>query len=368
MTLPNGETAQEAAKTRLETSTWGAVDLGPYVRGEVSPIKPEIGWMRSDELQLHYPGKEHVVFGAFESGKSWWCLLCCKAEIENGNPVLYVHFEESSPQGTVDRLLELGVPGDALLERFHFRGPDEPAPLGTGGLLAEWLRPTLVILDGINQALSIHGWDGLGVDGPSELKRQLVNPFLKVGAAVIEADHVTHNTEKRGRGPYGGVHKGNKVDGSMILLEKRSPFGRGMTGRSSVYVTKDRPGFLRKYGKPTKEPGVTYMGELIIASHEASEWNGTPYLETYFTAPKRDEFDDVAVAESDTDVVERSIRTLIEDPNRECNLRGIRGDIKGISHGRIDNAIEDLKKHGRVHEESGKRGSRVFTVPQDPLP
>src|SRR5271167_3049473 len=43
-----------------EPTTWEPVDLGPYLRGEVSQPQPSIGAHRSDGLQLIYPGREHA--------------------------------------------------------------------------------------------------------------------------------------------------------------------------------------------------------------------------------------------------------------------------------------------------------------------
>lgn len=60
------------------------------------------------------------------------------------------------------------------------------------------------------------------------------------------------------------------------------PFGRGLRGRSNVFITKDRPGHLRAHRKATKTPGKTFVGTLVIDD------TGTPdFIEFY--APKDDE-------------------------------------------------------------------------------
>ena len=44
------------------------------------------------------------------------------------------------------------------------------------------------------------------------------------------------------RDAYGSVHKGNALNGARFALQNVEPFGRGMRGRSHLFVTKDRPG------------------------------------------------------------------------------------------------------------------------------
>ena len=101
-------------------------------------------------------------------------------------------------------------------------------------------------------------------DGASEFRRRLVTPFLKVGAASIACDHLPMNPAPGRRDAYGSVHKGNALNGARIQLENTEPFGRGMRGVSHVFVTKDRPGYLRTKGRATKVPGKTYMGTLVV--------------------------------------------------------------------------------------------------------
>lgn len=129
-----------------------------------------------------------------------------------------------------------------------------------------WHRvPTLVVFDGVNEAMALHRWAIREEDGAAEYRRRLVKPCTRVGAAVLSLDHVVKDAEKRTRNALGSVHKGNGLTASLILLENAEPFGRGQRGRSQVFITKDRPGFLRRHGRPDpRVPGKTYMGELVV--------------------------------------------------------------------------------------------------------
>src|SRR6516164_4640032 len=59
-----------------DVTTWEPWDLGPYLRGEIEPSQPSLGIYRSDRQQFIYPGLEHSIVGATESGKTWFALQC----------------------------------------------------------------------------------------------------------------------------------------------------------------------------------------------------------------------------------------------------------------------------------------------------
>ena len=106
-----------------EPTTWEPVDLGPYLRGEVERPQPALGVVRADGLRLIYPGRQHVIVGETESGKTWMALASVAAELAAGRFVAYIHFEESDPGSTLERLQLLGVTERDLTEWFRFAGP-----------------------------------------------------------------------------------------------------------------------------------------------------------------------------------------------------------------------------------------------------
>lgn len=202
--------------------------------------------------------------GEMESGKSWFSSACAVAEVQAERHVLYFHFEESDPDGTVEKMLLLGATIEQIKLYFHFVAPDEPvSPQYLRPLLA--LEPSLVVMDGVNEAMSLHGLGIREEDGAAGYRRRLVKPFTRAGAAVLSCDHVVKNKEARGRSQIGSVHKGNGLDGSSIQLENIEPFGRGQKGVTKVFIAKDRPGHLRAHGLPVEDtPGKTYMGTLEL--------------------------------------------------------------------------------------------------------
>ncbi|GGP98387.1 hypothetical protein BKA00_005817 [Actinomadura coerulea] len=335
--------------------SWQPVDLGPILRGQHKRAVPTVGVARSDGLQFLYPGKEHSVIGEMESGKSWFCLASCAAELVEGNHVLYIHFEETDPTDTVERLQLLGVSAAVMLERFRFVGPDEPV---RPDLLAALLdpAPTLAVLDGVNEAMSLHGHEIRQEDGAAAFRRHLVKPCTAVGAAVLAADHVVKDREKQGRGPLGSVHKGNAVNGSLILIENAEPFGRGQRGRSHVFVTKDRPGHLRGHGRATKTPGKTFMGELVV-DDTRTEWDG---LSLRIWAPA-DRDEDTAPADPHADDDEHVldvVRTLVS-AGEVATLRAVRAKSR-FGNEKTADCLTRLVIDGRLVEEPGERKARTF--------
>lgn len=341
--------------------SWRPVDLGPVLRGEYKRPVPTVGVTRSDGLQFLYPGKEHSVIGEMESGKSWFGSASCAAELIEGNHVVYVHFEETDPTDTVERLLLLGVSASVIEHLFRFVGPEEPV---RPDLLAALLDPvpTLVVLDGVNEAMSLHGHAIREEDGAAAFRRHLIKPCTAVGAAVLSADHVVKDREKQGRGPLGSVHKGNAVNGSLILIENAEPFGRGQRGRSHVYVTKDRPGHLRGHGRATKTPGKTFMGELVV-DDTRTEWSG---LDLRIWAPT-DRADDTAATDPHAEVDEHvlDVVRVITNAGESATGRAVRAK-SSYGTDKTADALERLVLDGRVAKTPGPRGSHIFTPATGP--
>ena len=202
-----------------------------------------------------------------------------------GNHVVYIHYEEGDPGSTIERLRPLSVAAFADPRTVPVRRPVKPIRLGwIDSLLAP--TPTLVLHDGVNEAMSLHGADIMAADGASACRRARIIPCTGAGAATLACDHLLKDREGRGRDAYGSVHKGNALDGAHVMLENAAPFGRGMRGFSYAFVTKDRPGHLRKRGQPTDTAGKTFMGTLVVDD----ETYGLDFAMLFF-APNDDDDD-----------------------------------------------------------------------------
>lgn len=351
----NGPSFEQRTE-QIDSDSWTPIDLGPYLRGEVKRPEPAVGLARSDGLRMLYPGKEHAAIGEMESGKSWFALACASAELTAGNHVTYIHFEEADPSDTAERLIALGVRDDQIAKQFRFVGPDRQVSSDSLAALLD-PPPTLVILDGVNEAMSLHKWAIREEDGAAEFRRCLVKPCTRVGAATLSLDHVAKDVERRARTALGSVHKVNGLSGSLILLENAEPFGREQRGRSHVFVLKDRPGYLRKHGRGAATmPGKTFMGTLTV--DDTQRFN--PWLDVTLWAPKGEDMAaDVPGSPADDEKVFGAVSSVIT-AGHPATVTRVRA-MAHLSNTKTADALTRLVMQGRLVEDDGPRGARIFT-------
>lgn len=248
--------------------SWKPVDLTGVLEGSWRAAEPTVG-RRADGVGLFYPGKVHTVSSESEGGKTWLALAAVLQELRAGNSVVYVDFEDDEG-GVVGRLLALQADRLDLASRFHYVRPMDP--LGTGihlDDLDELMRdvgPTLGVVDGVTEAMTLHGLDTNSNSDAAKFGRMLPRRLAAAGAASVSIDHVTKSAEGRGRYSLGAVHKLNAVDGAAYILENRNAFGVGITGRSTIRIAKDRPGQLRRHAL-TSSGGLHWFGDLVLTSH-----------------------------------------------------------------------------------------------------
>lgn len=340
-----------------EPTTWEPMDLGPFLRGEVATPAPTVGARRADGLPLLYPGREHAFLGATESGKSWLALACVTAELIAEHHVVYIHFEEPDPGSTIERLRRIGVPDQLILRHLHFVAPQRPMHRGwLDDLVA--LHPTLVILDGVNEAMTLQGVK-IDMEGWAAFRRNVVVPFKAAGAAVVECDHIPMNSDPTRMDAFGTVHKGATLDGARFVLTNDTPFGRRTRGASHVFVTKDRPGYLRAEGKPTRTPGKTFLATLTV-----DDTGTTPDFLTLY-APKA--ADDTAgqLVDNMSTTADTVLAVIADQPDQTVkSARTLFAALRQAGHQIRDEAVRDaladLILAGRVTEIPGSRGARGY--------
>lgn len=362
---PDDGAREHRGDDEAEATTWEAVDLGPYLRGEIEPVTPSVGAYRTDGQQVLYPGLEHSVIAHTAAGKTWFALACVTAEILAAHPVVYLHFEESTAASTVERLLRIGLPADVIDRLVLFAAPSKPLRHGwLDPLIA--MQPTLVIIDGVNEAMVLQG-EKIDLEGWSAVRRRLVVPFKENGAAVLECDHLPLSADPLRGDAYGTVHKGNVIDGARFALVRKEMFGRGRRGVSHLYSTKDRPGYLGVAGKPN-DKGDVFLGTLVA---DDSSTAGPDFLTLY--APKGDDNTDkqTVTAAQLADIVHDVISAL---PDQIVgSQRKLCAQMRQAGHGyrrtAIADAVDDLIVTGRLIEAPGRRGAigyrAVLTASQD---
>ena len=242
-------------------ATWGRTDLTDFVNGDYEAPVPTL-MPREDGVCLLYPGLVHSFHGESESGKSWVlqaeAARCVKAALA----VLYVDFESDAGSVT-DRLMELGCTPAQILAHFDYRNP-EMKPTSVYELEA-WQDMmgrsyALAVIDGVTDSLGI--WNAKSNDGDEvsgwmrAFPRQLA---ARTGAAVGLIDHVTKNADTRGRFATGSQMKMAGLTGAAYMVEVEDPLGRGLKGRLSIRVGKDRPGSVRGHGGEMRKTDRTQL-------------------------------------------------------------------------------------------------------------
>jgi hypothetical protein len=263
--------ALQAAATDLErpdgcSPSWRPVDLGPLLAGDGLEASPEL-LVRNDGVCLLYRGKLHALNAEPESGKTFLALGACVERITLAEHVLYLDFE-SDAATIIERLRALGLADDHIAARFHYWRPDDPfgaAERRALDELVELCHPTLIVIDGVNEAMGLHGWSMVDNDDTVRFIKRIPRPLAATGAAVLMLDHVGRDKKSRGGFAIGAQHKKAGIDVSYEL-EVVEPFGRGLDGHARLYVRKDRPGHVR-----ARCSGRERVGDLYVTSDDKGQ-------------------------------------------------------------------------------------------------
>jgi len=338
---------------RSARRSWQRVDLTDVLSGRYSPPAPTVG-ARSDGVGLFYPGRLHTIASESEGGKTWFALYGTRYELDAGRAVVYLDFEDDEG-GIVGRLLALGADRESIRDRFAYVKPEESiAALGNREDLAailDQLHPAVVFLDGVTEAMAMHNLEMKDNTDIAVFGALLPRWIANRGPATVALDHVVKDRENRGRYAIGGVHKLNGLNGAAYVLENRTPFTIGGTGRSTVYISKDRPGQLRRHALPGREK-LSWFGDLVINSHNEA------FVEVDLTPPvdKPDNF-------RPTVLMARICAVLTE--HGALSQRRIIAGTKG-NNGSIRDALDLLIFDGYISEKTPHELLKPYMNEGDP--
>lgn len=251
------------------------VDLDPFLDGSfVAPV-PSRGVLLGDGSGLLYPGKWHTVIAPTASGKSWFAAQCVYDELIADQTVVYIHYEETLPAGTIGRLLDMGLDVDLIKSRFVWVSTDVPLADSVSRILASHFEPSLVVLDGINAACSALGLDPNDTKGVGVYRRVLVTPWAARNAAVLSLGHPPKATDRqKERHGFGSTAWLDEVDGVGFRLvpSTTKPIARGKTGYATLYSVKDRYGQVEAQGIISpKHEGWYELGSMRVSNEPGSE-------------------------------------------------------------------------------------------------
>lgn len=241
--------APEADKPEKGDS-WRPVDLSDIVarirNGTITTPKPRYGLRTDGPPVMLYPGKYHALNGASEGGKTWLALKVCDEAARTGARVAWVDAEDN---------------GETFCLRWQALGGD--LDMLTDGTVS-YIRPMegtnaerwkdivraadVVFLDTINALMTAEGLDPIKIEHFAQWFRIVGRTALDAGAAVLALDHVPHRSNSRqDRSGFGTVAKLNVIDGAAFMLEAVVTPAQGVKGHSTLRITKDRPGAIRRH-------------------------------------------------------------------------------------------------------------------------
>jgi hypothetical protein len=331
--------------TTTRVDTWAPINLDQYLFGDAPPEVPPTILTRSDGAALLYPGAVHTISGEPESGKSWFAVLGCAQQIADAHTVAYIDFEDR-PARVLRRLLDAGAHPTQVAQHFRYIRPDVALAPGAAQLLATVLTDcTLIVLDGITEAMGLHGLSPLDNMDAATFHALLPRRLADTGAAVLQIDHVVKNPENRGRYAMGAQHKLAAIDGCAFKSTVTEPFGRGKRGHARITLDKDREGHVRELALGLTVATLT-LDSRVDEHHDAGQ------LRIFLDAPSADTGEDGAFRP--TTLMERVSRFVELNPG--CTQTTIEQTVRGNAQ-HLRAAVRALSVEGFLRTEPAPRNA-----------
>lgn len=263
-----------ALANRDTAPSWVAVDHDVVLDAARNPTMTEVGRMTGElPLCLFYRGKVNGVHAESEAGKSWLCCLTAVQEIQSGNHVLYLDFEDDAVS-VYRRMKQLGATEASLRSFFHYVNPTGPLSDSEQESFNQLvnIRGSLAIVDGVTEAMALEGLDGRMEGDIAKWHQRLTKPLAASGWAVVAVDHIPH-AEKRA---IGSQHKRSAITGASYFLDGVHPIAPGQRGLSRLHVAKDRGGWVRAHATPGRPP--QWIADMVIDCRTGSVLNAALFL------------------------------------------------------------------------------------------
>lgn len=336
--LAGAEILKEAKKPRArkekteEPAELKFADLSGLLAGEIEMEKPSISPV-SQDFCLFYAGAVNEIHGEPSVGKSNIVAASVIAELLAGGSCLVLD-PEDTPVGFVQKIRSLSQDSEQIKEaikagKLHYLHNPEPGQIAAAQAWALENKPSLVVLDGLAEALANEGLnEDIAGDVLSFFRRQ-IRPFAEqAGAAVLVADHVTKNG-KAGSWARGSGAKLGRYDGVSYEIKLGKPYSPAEAGFVRLTISKDRKG------------GIGSKGKTVADLHFIPSEKGT---ETRWEAGQE-------VGEP-TEIMRRIVGHL--EAFGETNLTALRAEVSAKTSV-VSWAVQCLAKAGKVEiKQKGK--------------
>lgn len=351
--VPNANGDDNALAEELLAS-WRPVDLSAAVAGQKLRPAPTL-LEREDGRCLFYRAQVNGVHGGDGVGKSYVLLIATIQELEAGRAVVWLDFEDPDEVTIISRLRDFGVPGETILDRFHYVHPETEATPAAIAEVCDLVRMTgaeLAVIDSVGEAF---GLDGVNEDRDNEVApwiRRVARPLAGTGAAVGLIDHGVKNPDNALH-PSGSKRKRAAVTGASYLVEAVRTLSKEYGGGQLMLTTaKDRHGNFTR-GKPA--------ALIDIGSYDDGG------MTAHVRAPAIAE----AASQSRNDLVVAkaavvAVKELCEQMDRPPSMAVVEERMKVKARAQAKRAAVDLAVGlGALREDVGPRRSRVFTYLRD---
>lgn len=254
------------------------VDLAALFAAGLDTTPPRLLY-RTDEACLFYEGAVNSVIGESESGKTWMTLLAAYQEIRAKRRVLFIDFEDTAIR-VVKRLTELGLGQAEVVEFFAYIQPEGTFGEEQKAEFIEWgiADYSLVVMDGVTEAMSLHGKDGRQENDIAWFYELLPKWVASQGPAVVLIDHVPKSKDNRGGYAIGSQHKKAGITGASYTVTNKDPMGRGRHGRSWINLAKDKLGGV-DYSESSPSSEKRFVGTLHVESDATMDFAVKAYIE-----------------------------------------------------------------------------------------
>lgn len=345
---PTDPTSSTTDPAERERTSWWPRDIDAVLTG-ADEEPPPAYLVRDDGQALLYAGKTNGIIGESESGKTWVALHALHQALDNGDNVTIVDFEDT-PAGLITRLRDIGVTDTQLRNQIAYVGPDEALDVTASGDLYEHLgdhAPSLIVLDGVNAAMTLLGLDLNSNTDATAFAQRLLRPLAATGACVVYVDHIPKSRDNETKGGIGAQAKRAMTTGCTLKAEMLKPFGRGETGRIKLTVDKDRAGHVRGASGGSRHAGTAVLTSDRVSGHV------TITVEAPDTRPaeQREPF-------RPTHLMERVSAFLATCPDGATG-RAVRGEVSGNVKA-ILAALDRLAAEGYVTRASGPNRSILY--------
>ncbi|MFI1044993.1 AAA family ATPase [Streptomyces griseoruber] len=330
-------------------TSWSPVDLESVLSGAYESPKATVG-SRDDGVGLFYPSREHALISEPEAGKTWIALTVALTEMQGGNTVVYIDCEDTAP-AIIGRLRTLGADDGLIRQRFTYVRPQGRID----GLMRDAMTPvlmppcTLVILDGVTEAMAMNGLDPKDDQDVAQFRQMLAMFVTGMGPAFVSLDHVVKNAENRGRWATGSQHKMASLNGCAYTVESVSRFAPGMKGVARLRVAKDRHGNVRGNALPGKD-GMAWFSDFVMESAR----DGAMVFRFEVPIPAEDR-------DMRPTVLMRKVSDVLMTHSEGLNVSEIRSRVTGKAE-TVNHALAALEDGGHITRTEGPRRAKIYKL------